>query len=94
MTDATGGPRECPRASVHGIHPLRGAVHVRTKGPGRQTSPAAGMDRLSDAAASPPERHAPEPAAITAIGQNLEIRVFTGVVPSIELLVQFLSTSK
>jgi hypothetical protein len=49
-----------------------------------------GPDRLSDAAASPPERHAPEPAVITAIGQNLNIRVFTGVVPSIELLVQLL----
>jgi hypothetical protein len=27
-------------------------------------------------------------------GENLNIRVFTGVVPSIELLVQLLSTSK
>jgi hypothetical protein len=32
-----------------GIHPLRGAVHVRTKGPGQQTSPAAGMDRTGPA---------------------------------------------
>jgi hypothetical protein len=80
-----------------GIYPLRGSVHVRTEGPSRQTSPAAGLDRparLSDAAASPPERRAPEPAVITAMGQNLNIRVFTGVVPSIELLVQLLSTSK
>jgi hypothetical protein len=40
------------------------------------------------------ERHAPEPAVITAMGQNLNIRVFTGIIPSIELLVQLLSTSK
>ena len=52
-----------------------------------------GPDRLSDAAASPPERHTPKPAVITAMGQNLNIRVFTGVVPSIKLLVQLLSTS-
>ena len=63
---------------------------------GRHRRPPAwtGPARLSDAAASPPERHAPEPAVITAMGQNLDIRVFTGVVPSIELLVQLLSTSK
>ena len=28
-----------------GIYPLRGSVHVRTEGPSRQTSPAAGLDR-------------------------------------------------
>ena len=30
----------------------------------------------------------------TFTGENLNIRVFTGIVPSIELLVQLLSTSK
>jgi hypothetical protein len=79
-----------------GIYPLRGSVHVRTEGPSRQTSAGRrlGPDRLSDAAASPPERHAPEPGVITAMGKISTSGSSPGVVPSIELLVQLLSTSK
>ena len=37
-----------------GIYPLRGSVHVRTEGPSRQTSPAAGLDRTGPALQTPP----------------------------------------
>lgn len=75
-----------------GIYPLRGSVHVRTEVPaGRHRRPP-GLDRTGSQTPPrlPRSGHAPEPAVITAMGQNLNIRVFTGVVPRIELLVQLL----